>query len=472
MATGTALSHVFPLGSRLNELGHIEVGGCDAVELAREFGTPSYVVAEDDLRARARAFVQAGAEAGWRDFQVVFASKAFPCTAVLSLLAQEGLWCDVASGGELHLALNAGFPGERILMHGNAKSVAELEAAVAAKVALIVIDNFDEIDRLSDIAADRHMRLKRADAVRPAHAPAGPTVHAPSGEWLHAVNPSSEREGKVLLRATPDVRGDTHEKISTGQADSKFGFSMADLPRAIERVRVAQGLRLEGVHAHIGSQLLELDPFAREVAALAQIGEFSTYDLGGGLGVAYSEEQRPPEIEQWVGALIAAAREAGIPEATRLLVEPGRALTANAGVTLYTVESVKRNVSTWVAVDGGMSDNMRPMLYGSLYEAHLADRPCWPIGDSAERGSAAGATRCVLAGKHCESGDVIVRDVPLDDPKPGDVILTPATGAYGYAMSSNYNGVPRPPVVFCKDGDARVVVRRETFDDLTARDVH
>jgi diaminopimelate decarboxylase len=285
-------------------------------------------------------------------------------------------------------------------------------------------------------------------------------MSSPNGEDGHTAAQA------VLLRATPDVRGDTHEKISTGQADSKFGFSMVDLPRAVERVRAAEGLVLEGIHAHIGSQLLDLDPFRREVAALAQIGElgaggFSTYDLGGGLGVAYTEGQRPPEIEQWVGALIAAAREAGIPESARLLVEPGRALTANAGVTLYTVQSVKRNVSTWVAVDGGMSDNLRPMLYGSLYEAHLADRPSDP----------ATSTRCVLAGKHCESGDVIVRDVPLQDPKPGDVILTPATGAYGYAMSSNYNGVPRPPVIFCRDGDARVVVRRETFEDLTARDV-
>jgi diaminopimelate decarboxylase len=269
----------------------------------------------------------------------------------------------------------------------------------------------------------------------------------------------------VLLRATPDVRGDTHEKISTGQADSKFGFSMAGLPAAIERVRAVDGLSLGGIHAHIGSQLLELDPFRHEVAALAQIGDgvggFSIYDLGGGLGVAYTERQRPPEIEEWVGALVSAAREAGIASDARLLVEPGRALTANAGVTLYTVESVKRNVSTWVAVDGGMSDNLRPMLYGSQYEAHLADRPSDPTT----------ATRCVLAGKHCESGDVIVRDVPLDDPRPGDVIVTPATGAYGFAMASNYNGVPRPPVVFCRDGDARVVVRRESVEDLTARDV-
>ncbi len=237
---------------------------------------------------------------------------------------------------------------------------------------------------------------------------------------------------------------------------------MADLPAAIERIRGVKGLALEGVHAHIGSQIMELEPFRREAAALAQIGSdaggFSIYDLGGGLGVAYTDTQHPPEIEEWVGALVGAAHEAGIAPDARLLVEPGRALTANAGITLYTVESVKRNVSTWVAVDGGMSDNLRPMLYNALYEAHVADR-------------LAGDTPCVLAGKHCESGDVIVRHALLDDPRPGDVIVTPATGAYGFAMASNYNGVPRPPVVFCKDGDARVVVRRESFDDLTARDV-
>jgi diaminopimelate decarboxylase len=427
MATGTSLSHVFPLGSRLNERGRVEVGGCDTIELAREFGTPAYVVAEDDLRARARAFVQAGAAAGHEDFHVVFASKAFPCTAVLSLFAEEGLWCDVASAGELHLALNAGFPPERILMHGNAKSEAELRMALECGIGLIVIDNFDEIDRLAILANGTQ---------------------------------------SVLIRATPDVRGDTHEKISTGQADSKFGFSMADIPAAIERVRQVDGLDLQGIHAHIGSQLLELEPYRREAGALAKIGDgvggFSIYDLGGGLGVAYAESQHPPEIEEWVSAVLGAAHKAGIDRGKRVLVEPGRALTANAGVTLYTVESVKRNVSTWVAVDGGMSDNLRPMLYGAAYEAHVADRLADP----------ASAVSCVLAGKHCESGDVIVREALIEDPRPGDVIVTPATGAYGFAMASNYNGVPRPPVLFCKDGDARIVVRRERFEDLTARDVH
>jgi diaminopimelate decarboxylase len=451
MATEITLSHVFPLSSRLNERGHVEVGGCDTLELAREFGTPAYVVAEDDLRARARAFVQAGAAAGHEDFHVVFASKAFPCTAVLRLFAEEGLWCDVASGGELHLALNAGFLPERILMHGNAKSEDELRMGLECGIGLIVIDNFDEIDRLKRLI----------DSFQPAHAPAGRAAHVRPGTSPHAAMSSQD----VLIRATPDVRGDTHEKISTGQADSKFGFSMADVPAAIERVRAADGLELRGIHAHIGSQLLELEPYRREAEALAEIGEevggFSIYDLGGGLGAAYSESQRPPQIEEWVGAVLGAAHEAGIAAGKRVLIEPGRALTANAGVTLYTVQSVKRNVSTWVAVDGGMSDNLRPMLYGAPYEAHVVDRLADP----------ASALSCVLAGKHCESGDVIVREALLEDPRPGDVIVTPATGAYGFAMASNYNGVQRPPVVFCKDGDARIVVRRERFEDLTARDV-
>jgi|HubBroStandDraft_6_1064221.scaffolds.fasta_scaffold25402_2 diaminopimelate decarboxylase len=426
-----SLARVFPAGTRVNERGCLEVGGCDTVELARELGTPAYVVAEDDLRARARTFVEAGRRAGHEELCVVFASKAFPCTAVLRTLAQEGLWCDVASGGELHLALHAGFAPERLVLHGNAKSQEELRAALRHRVGLIVVDNFDEVDRLEALLAEGALA---GGAPQP-----------------------------VLVRATPNVRGDTHEKISTGQADSKFGFAMDEVGAACERVRAVAGLALEGVHAHIGSQLFDLEPFRREVAQLARLGElagpggFPTWDLGGGLGVAYTADQRPPAIEEYVGALVEAARQR-LPGHRRLLVEPGRAVSANAGVTLYTVQSVKRNVSTWVAVDGGMSDNLRPMLYGAVYEAHVADR----LG---------GATPCVLAGKHCESGDVIVREALLDDPRPGDVVVTPVTGAYGYAMCNNYNGVPRAPVVFCKDGDARVVVRRETFDELSARDV-
>ncbi len=428
MVTGTSLSAVFPLGSRVNERGRLEVGGCDTIELAREFGTPAYVVAEDDLRTRARAFVQAGRDTGHSDFHVVFASKAFPCTAVLALFASEGLWCDAASGGELHLALEAGFHPERIVLHGNAKSEAELRMALRHRVGAIVVDNFDEIDRLRRLVAEGEL-ADRSDGQ------------------------------PVLVRVTPDVSGETHEKISTGQADSKFGFAMEQAGEAIARLRAVEGLSLRGLHAHIGSQLLSLEPFRREAAELAKLGDFPVWDLGGGLGVQYTEDQpSPPSIEEYVSAVVQAAHANGMGPETRLLIEPGRALCANAGVTLYTVESVKQNVSRWVAVDGGMSDNMRPMLYGAPYEAHVADR----LG---------GSTECVLAGKHCESGDVILREALLEDPRPGDVIVTPATGAYGYAMANNYNGVPRPPVVFCRDGDARVVVRRERYEDLTARDV-
>jgi diaminopimelate decarboxylase len=424
MNTGTAtpLSHLLPLGTRVNERGHLELGGCDALELAKEFGTPAYVVVEDDLRARARAFVDTLA-ARHEDFDVLFASKAFPCTAVYRTLAQEGLACDVASGGELALALAGGFDSGRTYLHGNAKSDQELREALRAGVGHIVLDNHDELERLEPLAAELR-----------------------SGQ-------------EVLIRVTPDVAGDTHHKISTGQADSKFGFSMEQAPAAIDRLRDSPSLRLVGLHFHIGSQLFALEPFREAVRAIAGLGDFPVYNLGGGLGAAYTADQHPPSPEAYVEAVVSAFH-AELGPGKRLLLEPGRALVANSTVTLYTVETVKRNVSTWVAVDGGMSDNLRPMLYDSRYEALIADRPFH-----------AGGEICQLAGKHCESGDVIVRDVALVDPAPGDVVIIPATGAYGYSLANNYNGVPRPPVVFCRAGDARLAVRRETYGDLMSRDV-
>ncbi len=421
-AVSTQLSHVYPLGSRINEAGHLEIGGCDAVELAREFGTPAYVVAEDDLRSRAAAFRQALA-ARHADFDVLFASKAFPCTAVYRVLAAEGLACDVASGGELALALRGGFDPRRIYFHGNAKSDAELNEALDAGVGHIVLDSFDEFDRLERLVAARGQRQE------------------------------------VLIRVTPGVAGDTHAAISTGQEDSKFGFSLAEAPAALERLRTEPHLDLVGIHFHIGSQLLELHPFRAAVQAIASLGDFPVYNLGGGLGVAYTAEQRPPAIEEYVEEIVGALHDT-LGAGKRLLLEPGRALVANSTVTLYTVQTVKRNISTWVAVDGGMSDNLRPMLYGSVYEAAIAGRMTAP-----------GTERCQVAGKHCESGDVIVRQALLPDPVPGDLLVTPVTGAYGYSLANNYNGVPRPPVIFCRDGNARVVVRRETYDDLAARDV-
>lgn len=421
-ATTPTLSRVYPIGSRVNEHGHLELGGCDAIELAREFGTPAYVVAEDDLRARAREFIEA-VSSRHDDYEVLFASKAFACTAVYRTLAEAGLGCDVASGGELFLALRAGLEPTRIVLHGNAKSNAELAQALDAGVGHIVVDSLDELERLELLA--------RTGA--------------------HRQN--------VMVRVTPGVTGETHHAISTGQADSKFGFSPADARRAIARLQSSRRLDLVGLHVHIGSQLFELEPFRAAIAAVAEFGEFPVYNLGGGLGVAYTSSQHPPAVREYVEAVVGAAHQSLGP-GKRLLFEPGRALVANSTVTLYTVETVKRNVSTWVAVDGGMSDNLRPMLYGAAYEAVIAARPLIP-----------GTERCHLAGKHCEAGDVIVRDVSLPDPAAGDVIATPVTGAYGYSLANNYNGVPRPPVIFCSDGNARVVVRRETYEELAARDL-
>jgi diaminopimelate decarboxylase len=410
------LSHVWPAGSRINAAGRLEVGGCDTIELAREFGTPAYVVAEDDLRERARRLVAAFATRH-ADTELLFASKAFPCTAVYRVLADEGIGVDVASGGELASALRAGFAPARIVVHGNAKSEAELAFALRERAGTIVVDGVDELDRLERLVSEPQ---------------------------------------RVYLRVTPNVRGETHDGISTGQADSKFGVELADAPAIIDRMAAHPLLDMRGLHMHIGSQIRDLAPFRRAVEAVVGLGDFPEIDLGGGLGVAYTSDMDVPTVEEYADAKIGVVRER-LGTDIRIVDEPGRALVANSCVTLYTVETIKRNVSTWVAVDGGMSDNLRPMLYGARYEAQVADR----FG---------GGTPCHLVGKHCESSDVIVRDAELADPRVGDVVVTPVTGAYGFSMANNYNGIPRPPVVFCKDGDARVVVRRETYEDLFSRD--
>ena len=422
MAVAQQVSHVFPLGSRINEAGRLEVGGCDLVELAREVGTPAYVVAEDDLRARARSFLAAFAAHG-ADVDVHFAAKAFPCTAVLALFAQEGLACDVAGRGELEAALRAGFDPARIHVHGNAKTQDELRRALQAGVGHVVLDNADEIDRLERLVG------------------------------------AGTRQ-RVQMRIAPGVSPDTHPSISTGGPNTKFGFSLADAPAAIARVQASEAFELEGLHFHIGSQILDLRPFRAALQAIAPLGRFGVVNLGGGLGVAYTRDDDPPSIEDYAAEKVRLVQEILGEPAPRILDEPGRALVANGCVTLYTVQSVKRNVATWVAVDGGMADNLRPMLYGARYEAHVADRMA----------ARDGLTRAHVTGRHCESGDVIVRDADLADPCVGDVIVTPATGAYGHAMANTYNGSPRPPVVFVRDGDARVVVRRESYDDLFARD--
>ncbi|MEA2125574.1 MAG: diaminopimelate decarboxylase [Solirubrobacteraceae bacterium] len=399
------VSSVYPQHSSVED-GRLSIGGCDAVELAREFGTPAYVVAEDDLRARADEFTSAS------HARIVYASKAFPCTAALRLFADLGLGVDVASGGELHLALAAGFDSADIILHGNAKSEAELRMAVDAGVGLIVIDGHD---------AEALTRL-------------------------------GVRGQRCLIRVVPGVEADTHESIMTGHAESKFGLLPAEAAALI--ADPPAGVELAGLHFHLGSQIFDAEPFAQAVRTLAGLGRFPVYDLGGGMAVAYTREDDPPSPADWVRAVTDVARDVLGTDA-ELLLEPGRALVANAGVTLYTVQDVKRD---FVAVDGGMSDNLRPMLYAARYEAVIADR----VG--------ADGDRYQVVGKHCESTDVLIRDAFLPAPRRGDVLVTPATGAYGHAMANNYNGIPRPPVIFCRDGDARVVVRRETYEDLTARD--
>lgn len=425
MADPIAGSRVYPAGSRVDERGHLEVAGCDLVDLAAELGTPAYVYAEDEMRARARAYREAF-ESRAAEAEILYASKAFPCTAAYRLFAEEGLSVDVASGGELHMALAGGFDPARIHMHGNNKSDEEILLAARAGVGHLILDSFDEIERCERLLD-------------------GPQ--------------------RVLVRVTPGIKPSTHDYVQTGQLDSKFGFGLEDglAARAIERVLASDVLELVGLHAHIGSQIFELAPYELAIEAIGELaGEWCRMvNVGGGLGIAYTSADEPPSIDAYAEVKARAVADVFGPE-TRILVEPGRSLVGNAGLTAYRVGTVKEipGVRTYVAVDGGISDNTRPMLYGSRYEAVIADR----AGEPAD-------TLATVAGMHCESGDVLVRDAMLAAPAVGDVLVTPATGAYGHAMASNYNGVTRPPVVFCRDGEARVVVRRETYEDLTARDV-
>lgn len=399
--------------------GRLSIGGVDVIELAERYGTPLFVYDEDHLRARCREAVAAFGPG------VAYATKAFLCKAMARLAHEEGMHLDVASGGELHVALAAGVPADQLVLHGNNKSEFELRLALEHGVSRIVVDSFDELDRIES--------LVRMGARRPA----------------------------VLMRITPGVEAHTHEFIATGQNDSKFGFGVdsGEAERAIERARKSNRIELRGLHMHIGSQVFDVDSFRKAVEVIApfvtglQLPELC---VGGGLGVAYVEGETAPRIAEWGKLIKQAAADAGIQ--ARISAEPGRSIAAAAAVTLYRVGTIKHlpEIRTYLSVDGGMSDNPRPVLYGSGYETFL------PRAAHAER-----PRRVTVVGKHCESGDFLVRNghVP-DDVAVGDVIATPVTGAYGHSMGSNYNKVPRPAVVFVAEGEARVVVRRETYEDL------
>ena len=406
----------------------------DLAAVAEEFGTPVFVYDEDDLRRRCREYVDAfGPDA------VAYAGKAFLCTAMARLVGEEGLYLDCATGGELHVARHAGVAPERIVAHGNNKSDAEIEQALAAGVGRIVVDSFDEIDRLERLAST---------------------------------------PVQVLVRVTPGVEAHTHEYIETGTEASKFGFTITDgvALRAVRRLDDAHLLLFSGLHFHIGSQIYRLDAYARaieRVAALAAVVHeelgvvVDELNVGGGLGARYLPEDPELEVADHAAALHTAVQECwsavGLADVPRVMVEPGRSIAAPAALTLFRVGTVKEipGVGTYVAVDGGMSDNPRPVLYGAGYEAYLPER----MGDDRP-------LACSVVGKHCEQGDIIVADARLPaSVAVGDLLAMPATGAYGYSMASNYNKVTRPAVVFVRDGQPRLVVRRETLEDLVRLDV-
>jgi len=418
---------LLPDTAQVDDRGRLSVGGVDLLDLCQELGTPVFVYDELHLRRRCRQAVESFGDG------VAYASKAFFCLAMARLAYEEGMAIDVSTGGELYVALRAGVPARRLVLHGNNKSDRELTAALAAGVGRIVVDSFDELDRLDRLA------------------------------------PTTGARPEVLLRVTPGIEAHTHEYVQTGQDDSKFGFGINSgaAAEAVRRLRhPGSAVELVGIHAHIGSQIFELSSFERAMAVLADF--FAPLDLGelvvgGGLGVAYVVGEKAPSIALWAAAVRTAAGAAGIPPSVRISAEPGRAVVAAAAITCYTVGTIKTipGIRTYVSVDGGMSDNPRPVLYGSGYEAFL------PRATNTARPFPA-----TVVGKHCESGDMIVKDAFLPaDVAVGDILATPVTGAYGHSMASNYNKVGRPPVVFVRDGEARTVVRRETDEDLLALDL-
>jgi len=427
---------VFAGTQRLNDLAHLEIGGCDAVALAERFGTPLYVLDEALIRQRCRDYLREFG-AHWPKVLIVFASKALMATALCRLAEQEGLGVDVSTMGELYTALKADFPAERLVVHGNNKSDEEIEAALRCGAGRLVIDSLAEIERVQECGA----RLGRT---------------AP-----------------VLLRMTPGVDAHTNDKVRTGHFDTKFGIPPSQAVEAVQRARAATAIRLRGYHCHIGSQLFLLDHFRVAVEAMteiaAEVRDATNYapeelNLGGGLGVRYRWSDQPPTIadlaEVVCSGLAAGCRRHGLPEPV-LALEPGRSIVGDAGLTLYRVGVVKAipGVRTYLAVDGGMSDNPRPALYGAKYEVIIANKALqeatWTV---------------TVAGKHCES-DTLVEDVEVPPVEPGDILAMPSTGAYTYSMASNYNRLPKAAVVLVADGTADLIVRRQTLDEVIAQDI-
>lgn len=423
---------------QINDQGRLVIGGCDAVELAREFGTPLYVLDEDHFRSNCRDYYRAFTDK--YEAEVIYASKTLFGLAVCQMVKEEGLGLDIVSGGELYTAAKVGFPMNKVYFHGNNKSPEELAMALQLKVGRFMVDNLRELDLLSELAG----RLATS--------------------------------ARVILRVSPGVEAHTHEYIKTGQIDSKFGLALptGQAMEAVKRALQMDHIELVGLHCHIGSQIFELASYTHAAEVMmdfaAEARDLTGWvaaelDLGGGLGIYYFQGDEPPSVRAYADALMAAvkrlAREKNLPE-PRVIVEPGRSISGPAGTTLYTVGTIKDipGVRKYVSVDGGMVDNPRPALYQSKYEAIVANKAALPAAEVVS-----------VAGKCCESGDMLIWDINLPALKSDDILGVSCTGAYNYTMSSNYNRLPRPAMVLVKDGQAEVIIQRETYADLLRNDV-
>jgi diaminopimelate decarboxylase len=427
--------NLLPLTAAVSDTDHLLLGGCDVTELVQQFETPLYILDEVTLRTACQQYRDAMRQYYPGDSLVLYASKAWNCLAVCALVNDEGLGIDIVSGGELYTATQAGVSAERLYLHGNNKSMEELQLAISVGCR-IVVDNWHELKLLEELLANKNERAV------------------------------------ILLRITPGIECHTHEYIRTGHLDSKFGFDPDQLEAVFQHIAQQPYLTCIGLHAHIGSQIFELQPHsdlggvmvAWMRAAQARGLPITELDIGGGLGICYTESDDPPSIEEWVQTVAAGvirACEAESVPLPRLLCEPGRSLIGSACVTAYTVGSQKTvpGIRTYVAIDGGMSDNPRPITYQSIYRALVANRMSAPL-----------TQRTTLAGKHCESGDVVIQEAALPNLEANDIIVVAATGAYNYSMASNYNRVPRPAAVLVKDGEAHLILQRETLDDLLRQD--
>lgn len=410
---------IFPPNAAVRADGVLEVGGCSVPALAEEFGTPLYVIDEQGLRDRMRAYRE-GLAARWPNSQVAFASKSFPVLAAYAVAAAEGLAIDVAGAGELLLALESGAPAELIHLHGNAKSHEELVLAVEAGIGAIVLDGEADVERLDALLT---------------------------------------RPQDVLIRIIPGVDPNVPKAISTGGVASKFGLPIPQAKALIAKLEAHPFINVVGLHLHIGSQVLEVEPFERAVEAVRELGEFPVYNIGGGLGVDYNVTHHAPSLDEYLDAITAAATRV-LPAGSRLIIEPGRSLVARTGMTAYRVNNVKHSGATFVAVDGGLADQMNVALMNMEFTPIVADRA-----------NATPDTTAQLVGRQCESGDLLVDRAELAAPATGDTIVLAATGAYGYTLSNNYNGALKPAVVFCREGESRLAVRRQTYAEFLGHHV-